>query len=57
MIPQDEYSQQQQDAIPHHRNPHQIHEATMAPTLQTDLGIKMVWGRRGGECGRFAGGT
>ena len=31
MIPQDEYSQLQQGAIPRHRNPHQIHEATVAP--------------------------
>jgi hypothetical protein len=30
-----EYSQLSQGAIPHHRNPHQIHEATKAPTTQT----------------------
>jgi hypothetical protein len=37
IIPLVEYSQLPQGAIPHHKNPHQIHEATKVPTIQIRL--------------------
>lgn len=37
LIPQVVYSQQWQDVIPRHRNPHQIHEAAMAPKIVNEI--------------------